>query len=98
VSAAPAPAPVKENARVASSDKDEARWRPVLDLACQLTADLALPSCKVKNFLKLRTGSILSTNWRVTKDIPIRINGVLIGWAELETVNDALCVRITELA
>jgi flagellar motor switch/type III secretory pathway protein FliN len=98
VSAAAAPATEKENAVVTAPDKDEVRWRPVMDLACQLTADLALPSCKVKDFLKLSTGSVLSTSWGVTKDIPVRVNGVLIGWAELEAVNNVLCVRITELA
>ncbi|HTS07438.1 MAG TPA: FliM/FliN family flagellar motor C-terminal domain-containing protein [Candidatus Eisenbacteria bacterium] len=98
MSAAAAPAVGKQNVAVALPDKEEARWRPALDLSCQLTTDLALPSCKVKDFLKLRTGSVLSTSWGVTRDIPVRVNGILIGWAELEAVNNVLCVRITELA
>ena len=98
MSAAVAPAVEKANAAAVLPDKDEARWRPVMELACQLTADLAIPGCKVKDFLMLKNGSVLSTRWGVTKDIPVRVNGVLIGWAELESVNNVLCVRITELA
>ena len=98
MTAAAAPAVQKENADVAAPDKDEARWRPVMDLACELTVDLLLPGCRVSDFLTLGAGSVLSTRWGVAKDVPVRVNEVLIGWAELEAVNNVLCVRLTELA
>lgn len=80
------------------SEQDEAKWRPFLDLPCQLTVDVAFPKCKLKDFLRLGSGSVLPTTWGVTRDVPLRINGVLIGWGELEAVNGSLCVRMTELA
>jgi flagellar motor switch/type III secretory pathway protein FliN len=77
---------------------NELRWRPVLDHACQLTVDLPLPHFKVADFLQLRAGSVVGTNWRLAHDIPLRVNGTLIGWAEFEGAGSRLAVRVTELA
>jgi len=78
--------------------KEEARWRPVLGLPCQLTVELPLPNFKVADFLGLRPGSVLSTGWRLAHDVPLHINGTLIGWAEFEGAGSRLAVRLTELA
>jgi flagellar motor switch/type III secretory pathway protein FliN len=79
-------------------EHEDPRWRPVLGLPCQLTVDLPLPHFKVADFLALRAGSIIATNWRVAHDIPLRVNGTLIGWAEFEGAGARLAVRLTELA
>jgi flagellar motor switch/type III secretory pathway protein FliN len=79
-------------------NKEEARWAPVLGLPCQLTVELPLPNFKVADFLALRPGSVLSTNWRLAHDIPLRINGTLIAWAEFEGAGSRMAVRLTELA
>jgi flagellar motor switch/type III secretory pathway protein FliN len=76
----------------------EARWRPLLGLPCQLTVDLPLPHFKVADFLALRPGSVFGTDWRIARDIPLRINGNLIGWAEFEGTGNRLAVRVMELA
>lgn len=76
---------------------EEARWAPFLDLPCRLTVDLPLPSFKVSRFLSLRVGSILATRWGLARDLPLRINGTLIGWGELEANSSRLAVRVTEL-
>jgi flagellar motor switch/type III secretory pathway protein FliN len=70
----------------------------VLGLACQLTVDLPLAKFTVADFVKLQAGSVLSTAWRVRQDVPLRINGTLIAWAELEGSGSRLAVRLTELA
>ncbi len=80
------------------NDKEEARWRPLLDLPCELTVDLPLPDFKVADFLALRPGSVVGTGWRLARDIPLRINGTLIGWAEFEGAGNRMAVRVTELA
>ncbi len=77
---------------------NEQLWRPVMGLPCQLTVDLPLPNFKVSDFLALRAGSLIETGWRVAHDIPLRINGTLIGWAEFEGAGSRLAVRLTELA
>lgn len=79
-------------------NQEEARWAPVLGLPCQLTVELPLPNFKVEDFLALRPGSVLGTNWRLAHDVPLRINGTLIAWAEFEGAGSRLAVRLTELA
>jgi len=105
--AAPAVSPPAEKSKSVEATSDlraeelrvtELRWRPVLDLPCQLTVDLPLPHFKVADFLGLRLGSVVGTNWRLAHDIPLRVNGTLIGWAEFEGTRSQLAVRVTDLA
>ena len=77
---------------------EEARWQPVLGLPCQLTIDLPLPHFKVADFLQLRAGSVIATEWRVSREVPLRINGTLIGWGEFEGSGNRLAVRLMQLA
>jgi flagellar motor switch/type III secretory pathway protein FliN len=77
---------------------EEARWQPVLGLPCQITVDLSLPNFKVSDFLGLRSGSVLATCWGVARDVPLRMNGILFAWGELEGTGHRLAVRLTELA
>ncbi len=81
-----------------AKQNEEARWRPVLDLPCQLTVDLPLPGFKLADFLKLQVGSVVATRWRLAQDIPLLINGTLIAWGEFEGGGRRLAVRLTELA
>lgn len=79
-------------------EEEDARWRPVLGLPCQLTVDLPLPGFTVADFLKLRGQSVIDAHWRLGHDVPLRLNGMLIGWIEFEVVGNNLAVRLTELA
>lgn len=81
-----------------TSEAEELRWRPVMGLSCQLTVDLPVPNFKVSDFLALRPGSVLATDWRLASDIPLRINGTIIAWAEFEGGGSRLAVRLMELA
>jgi flagellar motor switch/type III secretory pathway protein FliN len=87
-----------EKPQATAGETDEARWRPVLSLPCQLTVDLPLARFKVADFVKLHAGCILATSWRVSRDVPLRINGTLIAWGEFEGSGKRLAVRLTELA
>jgi flagellar motor switch/type III secretory pathway protein FliN len=78
--------------------EEEERWRPVLALPCQLTVDLPLPGFKIADFVKLRPQSVIGAHWRLGRDVPLRLNGTLIGWIEFEAVGDNLAVRLRELA
>ena len=77
--------------------EEERGWRPVLGLPCELTVELPLPGVKIADFLKLRVGSVISTDWRLERDVPLRLNGTLIGWSEFDVVGNSLAVRLTEL-
>jgi flagellar motor switch/type III secretory pathway protein FliN len=105
MSAAPASAPTVAAKSAANSssnrsvtDPETQRWQPVMNLPCQLTVDLGVPAFRVSDFLQLRPGSVIGTQWRVTHDLPLRVNGTLIAWAELEGAGNHLAVRLTELA
>lgn len=80
------------------AENDDPRWRPVLRLPCELTVDLPLPGFKVADFLKLQPGSVIGSRWRLSRDVPLLLNGTLIGWGELEGVGGRMAVRLTELA
>jgi flagellar motor switch/type III secretory pathway protein FliN len=77
---------------------EDTRWGSVLGLPCQFTVDLPLPSFRVRDFLGLRSGSVIATGWRLTRDVPLRVNGTLIGWGEFEGVGKRLGIRLTDLA
>jgi flagellar motor switch/type III secretory pathway protein FliN len=81
-----------------TAEEEDVRWRPVLRLPCQLTVELPLPSFKVSDFLGLRAGTVIGTRWRLAQDVPLRANGILIGWGEFEGAGGRLAVRLTELA
>ncbi len=81
-----------------SGGSEERRWLPVLALPCQITVDLPLPGFRVSDLLQLQPGFVVATNWRLVRDVPLRVNGTLIGWSEFEVVGNRLAVRLTELA
>jgi flagellar motor switch/type III secretory pathway protein FliN len=96
--AAQAPPNTAGTAQGSPSEREETKWRPLLGLACDLTVDLPLPDFRVADFLQLHPGSVISTRWRLTRDVPLRANGVLIAWVEFERSGTRLALRLTELA
>lgn len=81
-----------------AEDDEGEGWEAVLGLPCELTVDLPLPGFKITDFLQLRAGSVIDAMWRLDHDVPLRLNGTLIGWVEFEAVANHLAVRLTELA
>lgn len=87
-----------EAAAAEREKRAEERWKPVLDLRCELTVELPLPLFNISDLLKLRAGSVVDAHWRMGQDVPLRLNATLIGWTEFEVVSGNLAVRLTELA
>jgi len=91
--------PAGEPKLAESAGREEGtRWRPVLGLPCHLTIDLSLSNFRVRDFLSLRAGSIVGTEWAIARDLPVRVNGTVIASGELEGAGNRLAVRLTELA
>jgi flagellar motor switch/type III secretory pathway protein FliN len=88
----------RETAQKSTVQSEDARWLPVMGLPCQLAVELPLPNFKVSDFLALQVGSVVATSWIATRDVPLRINGTLIGWGEMEGTGKSLAIRVTELA
>jgi flagellar motor switch/type III secretory pathway protein FliN len=95
----PLPVPASDVAGVNAgiNEDEEKRWQPVLALPCDLTVELEVPGFKVSDLLKMGPGSVLGCAWPVRRDVPLRVNGTVIGWSEFEVVGDTLAVRLTEL-
>ncbi len=75
------------------SAKELLPWLP-----CTLALELPLVGFTVGSLLSLAEGSIVRTACNQSSDIPLRVNGVLMGWTEFEVVGERLAGRITELA
>lgn len=75
----------------------EDKWGMTVWLPCELSLDLPVPNFTVQDLLCLHPQSIVDTKWNQSRDIPLRANGKLLAWSELEVVGERLAVRITEL-
>ncbi len=82
-------------APAAESRKDLAQfgWLP-----CHLSLEIPAVKFTVGDLLRLGKESIVETASASTSDIPLRVNGLLVGWTEFEVIGNRLAVRITELA
>ena len=87
-----------EKPQAKTAGLEEARWLPVLGLLCEVSVQVPLPNFKVADFLRLKAGSVIPSGWRITRDVPLRVNGTLIGWGEFEGAGVRLGVRLTEIA
>ena len=52
----------------------------------------------VGDLLTLTKGSIVETAYHQSSDLPLRVNGQLVGWTEFEVVGERLAVRLTDLS
>jgi len=75
-----------------------ANWSRVQGLNCRLTVELALPGVKVRDLMGMRVNTVINSQWQLSADVPLRVNGELIAWSEFEVAGKKLAVRITELA
>jgi flagellar motor switch protein FliM len=71
---------------------DEAGW-----LACLFSVDLPVKRFTVRDLLQLDAGTVLETKIADSADVPVVVNGKVIGWAEFEMSGQKLAVRMTEL-
>ena len=69
-----------------------------MHLACSVTTELDVPGLTVGDVLHLSAGTILNTRWRTNRDLPLRVNGRLLGFAEFDSAEETMGVRITEFA
>ena len=67
-------------------------------LPCTLALDLPVVNFTVGDLLGLTKGSIVETAYHQSSDLPLRVNGQLVGWTEFEVVGERLAVRLTDLS
>ena len=54
-------------------------WARVEGLPCTLTVEIVVPDFKVSDLVELVPGRIIATRWTVGLDVPLLINGELVG-------------------
>jgi flagellar motor switch/type III secretory pathway protein FliN len=67
-------------------------------LPCTLALDIPVVKFTVGDLLNLTRGSVVETAYHQSSDLPLRVNGQLVGWTEFEVVGDRLAVRLTDLS
>jgi flagellar motor switch/type III secretory pathway protein FliN len=67
-------------------------------LPCTLALDLPVVKFTVGDLLSLANGSTVETAYHQSSDLPLRVNGQLVGWTEFEVVGERLAVRLTDLS
>ena len=72
-------------------DRDPGEFLPWLP--CTLALDLPVVNFTVGHLLSLTKGSIVETAYHQSSDLPLRVNGQLVGWTEFEVVGERLAVR-----
>jgi flagellar motor switch/type III secretory pathway protein FliN len=80
----------------ASAKPDE--WGALSEIPCELSLELNIPHMKVEDILQLAPGRIVNSGWRTNRDLPLRINGRLLAWVELDGTGNRVSVRLTEFA
>jgi flagellar motor switch/type III secretory pathway protein FliN len=67
-------------------------------LPCTLVLEIPVVGFTVGDLLALTNGSIVETAYHQSSDLPLRVNGQLVGWTEFEVVGERLAVRLTDLS
>jgi flagellar motor switch/type III secretory pathway protein FliN len=67
-------------------------------LPCMLAVDIPVTNFTIADLLTLAKGSIVETAYHQSSDLPLRVNGQLVGWTEFEVVGERLAVRLTDLS
>jgi flagellar motor switch/type III secretory pathway protein FliN len=94
-----APQPPPAAPKISPSDaKSDPRWRQAVRLPCSVSILVPMPGFKVKDLLGLRSKSVVASHWPTTDNLPVKVNGELIGWCEFEVLGNRLAARLTELA
>ncbi len=78
---------------------DRTRPRDPLDrllwLPCTLVLEVPVASFTVGSLLRLEVGSIVETSSHHNADLPLEVNGQILGLTEFEVVGERLAVRLT---
>jgi flagellar motor switch/type III secretory pathway protein FliN len=67
-------------------------------LPCTLALDLPIRNFTVADLLALSSGTVVETGYHQSSDLPLKVNGQLLGWTEFEVVGDHLAVRLTDVS
>lgn len=70
----------------------------VFSLPCTLTLEIPVRHFTVGDLMGLAADAIIETETQQNEDLPLQVNGQLVGLVEIEVVGDNLAVRLTGIA
>jgi flagellar motor switch protein FliM len=73
-------------------------WSMLSRLPLLLTVRIAISPFRVRDLLALEQGQVLPTQWSQTRDVPLAVGEVRLGWSEFEVSGQRIGVRLTQLA
>jgi flagellar motor switch protein FliN/FliY len=73
------------------------KWPLLSQLPLKLDVSVPMPGFKVRDLLALRSGGVVSSVWKVSEDVPVKIGDVEFGWGEFEVVEQRMALRLTRL-
>jgi flagellar motor switch/type III secretory pathway protein FliN len=85
--------PVQKDKHQDEDPSERLPWLP-----CTLVLEIPVNGFSVADLLGLAKGSIVETSYHQSSDLPLHVNGQLVGWTEFEVVGERLAVRLTDLS
>jgi flagellar motor switch protein FliN/FliY len=73
-------------------------WAAFQPISCQLSLEIPVPGLTIAALLRLCANDVINTHWLQGSDVPLHVNGKLIGWTEFEVIDDHLAARLTQIA
>jgi len=77
--------------------QESSRYELLPWLPCTLALDIPIVRFTVRSLLQLTRGTVVETAYHQSSDLPLCVNGQLVGWTEFEVVGERLAVRLTDL-
>lgn len=74
-----------------------AAWRTARNVPFRLAVTIPLAGMRLRDLSHLRAGTTLLTGVPAAEDVPVRVGGALLGWAELDNVDGQMAIRLTRL-
>jgi hypothetical protein len=72
---------------------DSFGWMP-----CTLSLEIPIVGFTITDLIHLTGGSLVESAWSDARDVPLRVNKLLVAWAQFEADGDRMCALITDLA
>ncbi len=72
-------------------------WPEAMELPCRLNVSLEVPHFTIRDLLLLQVNSLVDTRRPEGAHVPVKVNGVMVGWAEFDVLEGRLAVRLTEM-
>ncbi|MDR3764991.1 MAG: FliM/FliN family flagellar motor C-terminal domain-containing protein [Acidobacteriota bacterium] len=73
-------------------------WGSFLALPCTISIEVPVPGLTVAMLLRMAPGDVIPTQCTQGSDVPMQVNGKIIGWTEFEVIEDKLASRLTQIA